>query len=96
MINGVYQWVTGVGSWSHTNEYTFRGSAAGHTSVAIKSICKHLCRIYYAFKVVLEKEDARGDKGKVCAHSNVSGKSAQGNQSLQIGILTPRRVIERE
>ncbi len=60
---------------------------AGHTNVAIKSICKHLCRIYYAFKkesrcvVVLEKEkDVRDDKGEVCAHSNVSGKSAQGNQ----------------
>ncbi len=47
--------------------------------------------------VVLKKEkDAKGDKGEVCAHSNVSEKSAQGNQSLQIGILTPRRVIERE
>ncbi len=76
---------------------------AGNTSVAIKSIWKHLCRIYYAFKkefryvVVLEKEkDVKGDKGEVCAYSNVSGKSAQGNQLLQIGILTPRRVIERE
>ncbi len=99
----VYQWVAGVGSWSHTNEHTFRGSAAGHTSVAIKSICKHLYRIYYAFKkksryvVGLEKEkDAKDDKGEVCAHSNMSGKSAQGNQSLQIKILMPRRVIERE
>ncbi len=103
MINGVYQWVAGVGSWSHTNEHIFRGSTAGRTSVAIKSICKHLCRIYYAFKkesrcvVVLEKEkDARGDKGEVYAYSNVSGKSAQDNQSLQIGILTPRRVRERK
>ncbi len=50
------------------------------TSVAIKSIYKHLCRIYYAFKkesrcvVVIEKEkDAKGDKGEVCVHSNVSG-----------------------
>ncbi len=47
--------------------------------------------------VVLEKEkDARGDKSEVCVYSNVSGKSAQGNQSLQIGILTPRRVRERK
>ncbi len=57
------------------------------TSVAIKSICKHLSRIYYPFKkesrcvVVLKQEkDARGDKVEVCAHSNVSGKSAQSNQ----------------
>ncbi len=57
------------------------------TSVAIKSIYKHLCKIYYAFKkesscmVVVEKEkDVRGDKVEVCAHSNVSGKSVQGNQ----------------
>ncbi len=57
------------------------------TSVVIKSIYKHLCRIYYTFKkesrcvVVVEKEkDASGDKSEVCAHSNVSEKSAQGNQ----------------
>ncbi len=57
------------------------------TSIAIKSICIYLCRIYYAFKkesrcvVVVEKEkDTRGDKGEVSAYSNVSGKSAQGNQ----------------
>ncbi len=57
------------------------------TSVTIKSICKHLRRIYYTFKkesrclVVLEKEkDARGDKGEVYAHNNVSGKSAQDHQ----------------
>ncbi len=31
--------------------------------------------------VVLEKEkDARGDKSEVYAHSNVSGKSALGNE----------------
>ncbi len=42
------------------NEHTFRGSAAGHTSVAIKSICKHLCRIYYAFKVILERRRTQG------------------------------------
>ncbi len=31
--------------------------------------------------VVLEKEkDIRGDKDEVCAHSNMSGKSAQSNQ----------------
>ncbi len=53
------------------------------TSIAIKFICKHLCRICYAFKkesrcvIVVEKEkDARNDKGEVCAHINVSGKSA--------------------
>ncbi len=47
--------------------------------------------------VVVEKEKAvRGVKVEVCAHSNVIGKSVQGNQSLQIGILTPGRVIERE
>ncbi len=76
---------------------------AGNTSVAIKSIRKHLCRIYYAFKkefrcvIGLEKEkNERGDKGEVFAHSNVSGKSIQGNRSLQIGILLPRRVIEKE
>ncbi len=57
------------------------------TSVVIKSICKHLCKIYYAFKkesrgvVVVEKEkDARGDKSEVCVHRNVSEKSVQGNQ----------------
>ncbi len=57
------------------------------TSVAIISVCKHLCRIYYVFKnesrcmVVVEKEkDARIDKAEVCVYRNVSGKSAQGNQ----------------
>ncbi len=56
------------------------------TSVTIKSIYKHLCRIYYVFKkeyrymVVLEKEkDVKGDKGEVCVYSNMSGKSIQGN-----------------
>ncbi len=29
LINRVYQWVVGVGSWSHTNEHTIRGSVAG-------------------------------------------------------------------
>ncbi len=57
------------------------------TSVAIISVCKHLCRIYYTFKkefrcvVVVEKEkDERGNKNEICAYSNVSEKSAQGNQ----------------
>ncbi len=57
------------------------------TSIAIKSIYKHLCRIYYTFKkesrcvVVLEREkDVRGDKSKVCVHSNMSRKSSQSNQ----------------
>ncbi len=59
----------------------------GDTSVVIKSICKHLYRIYYTFKkesrcveVVEKEKDRRGDKSKVCAHSSVSEKSAQGNQ----------------
>ncbi len=54
-----------------------------NTSIAIKSICKHLYRIYYAFKkesrcviVVEKKKDARDVKDKVYAYSNVSGKSA--------------------
>ncbi len=57
------------------------------TSIAIKSVCKHVCKIYYTFKkefscvVVVEKEkDTRGDKGEICAYSNVSKKSVQGNQ----------------
>ncbi len=57
------------------------------TSVAIISVCKHLCKIYYAFKkeskcvVVVENEkNVKGDKGEICAHSNVSGKRIQSNQ----------------
>ena len=59
----------------------------GWNNVAIFTICNHLFEIYYAFKkesryiVVVKKEkDAIGDKNKICAYSNISGKSAQNNQ----------------
>ncbi len=52
------------------------------TSVAIKSVCKHLCRIYYTFKkesrcvVVVEKEKyAKDDKNEIYTYSNVNEKS---------------------
>ena len=37
-----------------------------------------------------------GDKGKIYTNSNMSKKSTQGNQSLQIGILMSHKVIEKE
>ncbi len=57
------------------------------TTVVMKSVCKYLCRIYYALKkvfkymIVVEKmKDATGDKDEIYAYSNMSGKSAQRNQ----------------
>ena len=44
-------------------------------------------QIYFAFKkesrcviVVKKEKDATGDKNEICAYSNISKKSAQGNQ----------------